>query len=635
MSENQPARYTVRVWLDGLGHILPSGPPLDLILVSLVHGQRLIADRGTMRLVSAADAHISEEEMHRFAVGDAVTAALDWVCSAAQYSSDLLLAAAQGDYPGNALDLNREMSQRQGERCESGLDFKSHVEVKKRFKEKGGGLIVAIRDNIKAVSRTVYRAANVDVREADAENFMRANTLSPHGHVSGPVFMPCLGRAVRYYCEAVALRRDPATECHGCDSLSVALSLAAERARTAIGRELLITARITGIPGMGFGESGWLLPKPILQHGQAIEQIARQALGKKVVSAVFPIRLWRRFPDPVHEFLIQAGCSAAADLCPTLHPRAVSKDELDHLITRVGLDALNDDMDQDTQRLLQKSGIVSGAGGMPVHLHDMLQEFNEIAFGEHFDKTFAIRRLLDLYPLHKRVLGLLEYQMRPCFGTTNSKFAERLRLAFQERHHRLDTGLISMPADSRDTSLEMAAGWLAFANEPSNCVSTPSGPACSLAALLDSLVDRLNHRFGGEGPIACARTKLAEFLIPRDQARQLAAVASTSMAMRRSLQAISNIIVNLRNFIEHGTDEVDESQLVVTNGEFWPISDWMAKMLPKWQDEDGKRLPCSSQSVAIPDAAKRLALTTQSLSRCLVLTAIALHGARDQLSVDF
>lgn len=544
-------------------------------------------------------------------------------------------------------------------------------------------IMTARRDEIMRVARDDYHCPDFEATIEDACRSVAIHGLFPHGTVTSrkaKVFLPDFSIAVRCFgffawsfssdCTIKHLWDNrhahnlQKLECHMCDTLRYVYDQADnywKELRTAADNDLFkavvfdtfkrdLNEEYLVIDSVARGFQGHRSLRrdnpevPVLgNHRLLTGKATRQGIGKPVVSSLFPIALWQRLGKPVQHFILNAAEKVGAEECPPLYPNIPSEHDMEQLywaasrtagdapfevenysnsLRKLGIDAA-------VRRRIAAYGKLREAGKWALDWTEAIFEYKSALYDDDIEQSLHLQDRLDLYPLHKRVLGVLERVIVPKL-LTDGDAATRLRHAFADtRHaHSADPRIISAPQDGIDTSLEISGGWLVYSKDLN--AKNPKPSSCCLAMLIEEFVGRINKYFsGGSFQLATAS------LTPAGQAKQLDFLCQPSLSGRRCLQAMVNVIINLRNFIEHGIDEVDDSGLMITNSEFWQRligNTWARKYLPKWREE--AKLPRDSTGqIDPPPLADKLLLTPVSLEYCLVLVSLVLQAGISHLGI--
>jgi hypothetical protein len=375
----------------------------------------------------------------------------------------------------------------------------------------------------------------------------------------------------------------------------------------------------------------------------------RQALGHPTLSGLFPTSLWEGLDQPVRHFLLQAGEQVARQSCPVAYPNLPSSEDMDRLrgasievengkgfqrdehaipLRRLGwYDLIPENIPRGT---FPHSQVVEplARGGAPWDWTGPIDEMSSALYSDNIEQSLHLQDLLDLYPLHKRVLGLVEYIIVPLLksrgftGAASSLWAKAFTGA-----SRLCRALLPPRADWWAT-LEALGNWLLIA----------SGHGGSGTAVLDlaTLLDRILSEISSVAEVHGVSLTFSP-VSPSVHAKQL-----TDLADWRNEKAacmtfyLGKVALQLRNAIEHGSDRVVAAGLRVDCPGIWAGAPGMslsqlqqeARKRPQWRLESQLRHLSS-----IPPAANALLLTPASLQRCLVLISLVLHGARSHLQL--
>jgi hypothetical protein len=406
----------------------------------------------------------------------------------------------------------------------------------------------------------------------------------------------------------------------------------------------------------------------------------RQGLAYPTLSGLFPTSLWDRFPTPIRHFLLQAGELAARQSCPVAYPNIPTRDDMNRLHrAAIAVEDLHGFNREEHAIPLQRLGwydligpaIPPGTipraegveplarGGAPWDWTGPISEMRSALYSEDIEQSLHLQNILDLYPLHKRVLGLLEYALVPDLKgrlkdkPLSEKAKQKLKGAsglwtaaftgWKDEHsgsafHR--EGCLSPPLSlDRDlaASIEVEGHWLIEAQQQQNVGAT----SLDLADLLDCLVRDISTAPEVKGTRSLdGKTLTLTPDNPAEQAQQLASLRDRGIATAACMTLfLGKIILSLRNYIEHGHDEVDGACLKIDGSHYWqqerqgkPTYQWVldtaAPTAISWRNM--RLLPTTPDPPAPVNA---LLLTPASLHRCLVLLALVLGAGRSHLQV--
>ena len=394
----------------------------------------------------------------------------------------------------------------------------------------------------------------------------------------------------------------------------------------------------------------------LANHRLLAATATRQGLGKPVVSGILPIELWRRFEEPVQHFVLEAAEHVGKGLCPTLYPNMPSLREMQHLhfaaaraeedcgfevgpyensLRKLGMEsAVQRRIDQYLARLEE--------GQWAWDWTRAISELRSALYEEDIEQSLHLQEILDLYPLHKRILGLVEHVFVPSLKSRNfSGAASTLwtnAFCGQRADPRRDIPQVDRlcsaatwprGADLRAT-LETEGNWLILAADR----SLGEGNPLDLANLLDGLMSRICTASEVRG----VRVNLKP-ATPQEQARY-----STVLANRQNSQAacmtlyLGKIALMLRNAIEHGSDRVTSMGLLVEFPGYWSeIRDKRRReVVFDWDNRVARELNWPSKSAMptkLPPRANEFLLTSASLHRCLVLLSLVLRAGLSHLGL--
>lgn len=391
-------------------------------------------------------------------------------------------------------------------------------------------------------------------------------------------------------------------------------------------------------------------------HRLLAGKATRQGVGKPVVSGLFPISLWRLMESPVQHFILNAAEKVGAERCPPLYPNMPLEEDMRQLYwaaARAEGDCGFEVEDySDSLRKLGVEGAVrrriaaylerSEGGEWAWDWTRAIFEYQSALYDDDIEQSLHLQDLLDLYPLHKRVLGLVEYILVPQLvsrgvgGNAASALWTNAFTGWRDAAGVVHSGLSSASLPTRAdllATLETEGNWLLYAADHE--ASGRTGPI-GLAALLDGIVARMS-----------SATEVAGVSInlqpptPQEHARQLSALADRSNRNAACMTLyLGKVALMLRNAVEHGTDRVVRDGLLLETPGYWteergprnnrlPVFDWLrdaALRQASWRSS-------TSLPTTLPGAANALLLTPGSLHRCVVLLTLVMHGGFSQLGI--
>ncbi len=248
-----------------------------------------------------------------------------------------------------------------------------------------------------------------------------------------------------------------------------------------------------------------------------------------------------------------------------------------------------------------------------------------------------LQEVFDLYPLHKRVLGLFEHYIVPRLkdmGLTGSASSIWAAAFLRNSTHRRLRGASLPPRADWWSTLEAIGNWLLIANPL-------SGDILRLDTLLDDILSRMVDKNHGVNGVEGSSVTL-DPPTPSVHANQLAELADPSNQKAACLTFyLGKLAIQLRNAIEHGIDHVVSEGLRVDCGGAWTEIPSLRLQNLKNEAADKKTKPPSQWRLEkelgnlkyVPDSAKALMLTPTSLKRCLVLLSLVLHAGLRQLQL--
>ncbi|HET6880576.1 MAG TPA: hypothetical protein VFI31_10500, partial [Pirellulales bacterium] len=355
---------------------------------------------------------------------------------------------------------------------------------------------------------------------------------------------------------------------------------------------IMITARLSSVVAFRLAKDR--LDSSTIAENSLLSPIARRrGLAIPIVSAAVPCDLWSVFPTPVRDFVLDAAEVVGADRCPPLVP----------MPSRLSVE-------EEVKRMQEASDPFESPAATREDLLLAWKQLRQteatldIFYAKDIERSLAEKPVLQLQPLHKRVLGLLEAMIGRRLKTTwldrhgrttNGHIAERWRMTFLyqsdlspktlpppdtlgfkgHQHRQAPCGVDRN--DDPVATLESEAGWLIHASRKHG-----SSAHCKLSEILDEIVKEILTRVG------TSQTDVS--LVPSSpaaQAKALAIIASPTSEGRRLLLYLGNIVITLRNFIEHGIDERTQQGLLVENADCWANCPGRGDLL-KWNRNRAK-----------------------------------------------
>jgi hypothetical protein len=257
---------------------------------------------------------------------------------------------------------------------------------------------------------------------------------------------------------------------------------------------------------------------------------------------------------------------------------------------------------------------------------EAIREYDNALYSYVVEESLQFQDVLDLYPLHKRVLGLVEYIIIPRLisrGVLGKGASSLWTNAFTDKTTKLAQAALPTNADKLAT-LESEGNWVLHSH--SHATSNP----IDLATLLDGIVARMSSA----GEVAGVSVNLQP-PTPQVHARQLGALADSSSPEAACMTLyLGKVALMLRNAIEHGTDRVQGNGLLVDTTNYWEdragksVLDWLRDTATQTQVSwrSGPLLPAT-----LPGAANAFVLTPTSLHRCLVLLSLVINAGLSHL----
>jgi len=406
---------------------------------------------------------------------------------------------------------------------------------------------------------------------------------------------------------------------------------------------------------------------PLGGHRLLVASAIRQGLGMPVISETFPHELWTPLPNPVKHFVLTAAEAVGRSRCEPLYPDVPTKkalNALDKEVTCGFIDNMNPDDPRHapTLKMLGLGQALSmrkaefrdrrHAGDYDNDWNDVGEELVTAIYGDDIERSLHLQGVLDLYPLHKRVLGLVEYIILPRLkakgvgGEASSAWSWAFTGKIDDdtgKQTRRGLSTVQWPDwPDKLATLETEGNWILHAADHEN--AQPTAPV-DLAGLLDGIMTRMASAEELAGVSVNLQRK------PHAHALQLGALADRNEKAACMTLYLGKIALMLRNAIEHGADEVVGAELLVKTPGYWkvlrgykgkgeqgryakpkriPIFEWHGKTASgvAWRSRD--LLPKNEH---LPTAANEFLLTPASLHRCLVLMSLVLHGAFSHLDL--
>lgn len=380
---------------------------------------------------------------------------------------------------------------------------------------------------------------------------------------------------------------------------------------------------------------------PLLgNHRLLAGKATRQGIGKPVVSGIFPISIWRLLERPVQHFVLNAAEQVGAEQCPPLYPNMPSESDMRRLGSGAGIAEGDGDFPiEQNLAALRKLGIENAVRRRNDSRGERLEkgewawdwtwamsEYQSALYDGDIEQSLHLQDLLDLYPLHKRVLGLIEYIVVPRLvsrGVQGKAASALWTNAFTG-----STGVGAIRSASLLATMETEGNWLLHAADHEAAGRTDP---VDLAALLDGIVAGMSSA----GEVAGVSVNLQP-ATPQEQARQLVAVADRSNQSAACMTLyLGKIALMLRNAVEHGSDRVVRGGLLLDTSGYWaeergrpPVTvfDWLRTTARQQSWRSKASLPTT-----LPNAASTFLLTPASLRRCLVLMALTMKAAFSHL----
>ncbi len=257
------------------------------------------------------------------------------------------------------------------------------------------------------------------------------------------------------------------------------------------------------------------------------------------------------------------------------------------------------------------------------------------------EKSLHTQGILDLYPLHKRVLGLVEHIIisnlkgKHFEGPASEIFTSAYVGEYDRKRTEMRPPLCSWGKNSNErlhrrdgvlATLETEGNWLVLARD--DLVHGTSAPL-SLAGLLNRLISVISTAPEMNGLGVEVRFNS---LTPAYQAKQINALTQCSKQAAYMSLCLGKIAIMLRNAIEHGLDEPKKDGLMIDCSGYWKERrkphDW--NLRNSHENEWRGEFPLPSQ---LPPTANGFLLTPASLECCLVLVSLVLKASRKQLGL--
>jgi hypothetical protein len=446
---------------------------------------------------------------------------------------------------------------------------------------------------------------------------------------------------------------------HGLDHKVAEAIVAAHQAGDAI----LVIGSISSFRGYQSIRSQYPEIPPVGHHPLLTSAAIRQGLARTVASSCFSMGVWSACSAPVRHFLLQAAEIVGRSRCRPLIPQVPFEDQLNSLYAAVrGVDSHRQigrghyvggppkiqglDIDRN-ESILRQLGIETAFRKMQADRNEAgdgwawirtIAEFHAAMFDDNIERSLHLQDALDLYPLHKRVLGLVEYVIIPRLvnrrvgGNGTSALWNNSFMGWSDAASVYHSGLASAslpPQAGLCATLETEGNWLIHAAAPSSSASP-----IDLAALLDGIVMRMST-----APDVAGVSVNLQPPTPQVHAQQLAALAdATKHKAACMVLYLGKLALILRNAVEHGADRVTPQGLVIDTKHFWDeyrprksndkVLAWLHKTAVQVTWTSKTPLP-----LTLPSAANAFILTPASLHRCLVLLSLVIRGGFGQLRI--
>jgi hypothetical protein len=391
----------------------------------------------------------------------------------------------------------------------------------------------------------------------------------------------------------------------------------------------------------------------------------RQGMAKPLMSGFFPMYLWRQLNKPSQHFLLNAAERVAAEQCLPIYPDVPSPDEARQLSWEAALAEGDCGFDVEPHLApLRRLGFETAFRRRAEQNRSLerlendewasdwtrvITECQSALYETDIERSLYLQNLLDLYPLQKRMLGLVETVILPKIKEKiiqrDGKLPDAAKgasglwtVAFtgaqdETRNHTVTknydplTNATLQPTwktDGLKATLETEGNWVLHAQNHAGNGTNPIG----LARLLDDIVKRITYAEEVRG--------LSIDLSPRDpqaHAEQLAALADCNNRNAACMTLyLGKIALMLRNAVEHGTDLVEGEVLRVDTPGYWKERRGVLDRLKEYAQDVSWRCNSSLPS-DLPSVANSFVLTPASLKRCLVLLSLVLHGAFSHLGL--
>lgn len=272
-------------------------------------------------------------------------------------------------------------------------------------------------------------------------------------------------------------------------------------------------------------------------------------------------------------------------------------------------------------------------------------EVHSALYDTDIERSLNLQRVLDLYPLHKRVLGLVEHVIvrelkeRGMTGGANSVFS---------RAYTKGQGSGLGPEDNKRATLETEGNWLIFAQQE---LERGNSDPLDLARTLDDVIAMILK------PAASGVTWTInlESRSAADHARHIRDLSQANKAARLISLYLGRLALMLRNAIEHGSDKVDGASLLIDYSGYWkekreekyltnssgykhaiakgvePVLAWDKDISSDVQWPSSALL---SKILKVPTGANNLRLTSGSLHRCMKLASLVLLSSDTHLHLS-
>jgi hypothetical protein len=554
-----------------------------------------------------------------------------------------------------------------------------HQETMELFRQKAPDMLEALRSDLECMGRETYGEPNFETHISHAEDLFALHRQPPHGQLNGrSVVLPdfCYGFHIEGTLQPTTPDEsesvgDPRQDmgihcingtqvlfyCHLCDTIGQIITqlLRDDKTLDLNSCKLWLTGKPKAVPAyLALRRATPTLP-PLGSRRVLADAALRQALGKPIISFIIPDALWKPFPPAVKHFVLDAAMAVGSAECAPLFPdvpfenaqhQLSLRDTTFHetelrcdfqtfvkVMKKLGLRRLSLVKRFNLLKMAKQEGEKSMMKISSSELDSLgkegeaLREILMCILSEDIELSAKNKVLFELYPQHKRVLGLLEYSWDDRLRKLHPK------QSFQRLWENAFTTLLKNDPDvigkievkkgdkleNSPKLIEMGyvlplSAWL----ESAAASQSKGKSGCHLSEILEVVIEKMCVKLG----IPSSALTLVPGT-PQHHAEQLAWISTGTIQAQKAVFFLGKFAIELRNFIEHGKDDPRDKFLEVTN----PVA-WNKRMGTLKKSAQQLKIHLPPHLAAASDI---LLLDAESLKRCLILMTLLLHGAETQL----